>query len=148
MTIRKAVAADADAVRRIAEEAYEQYVAAIGRKPAPMIADFAGQIGEGKVDVAVSADGRVQGFVVHYPRGETVHLENVAVGRDWTGQGIGGALIAHCEAEARKAGFPAVDLYTNIKMVANHTLYPRLGYVETHRGEENGFHRIYYRKDL
>ena len=45
--VRQAVAADEPAVRACAEGAYARYVAAIGRKPAPMVADFAAQIAAG-----------------------------------------------------------------------------------------------------
>lgn len=83
--IRPAVAADEAAVRGCAEAAYAQYVAAIGRKPAPMVADFAGQIAEGVVHVAEGADGTVLGFIVFFPRGEHMFLENVAVADDAAG---------------------------------------------------------------
>lgn len=148
MTIRKAMPDDVPAIRRCAEEAYAQYVEAMGRKPAPMVADFARQVADGQVDVSVTESGELQGYVIFHPDGDAMHLENIAVGQSWTGKGIGGALIAHCEDAARKQGLSAVELYTNIKMVANQTLYPRLGYAETHRAVQDGFSRIFYRKVL
>ncbi|MDB5383431.1 MAG: Acetyltransferase, family [Rhodospirillales bacterium] len=51
--IRKAAQADEAAIRACAEAAYLPYVAAMGRKPPPMVADFATQIAEGTVHVAV-----------------------------------------------------------------------------------------------
>lgn len=45
--IRQAVADDEVAVRACAEKAYAQYVSVIGRKPAPMLADFGAQIAAG-----------------------------------------------------------------------------------------------------
>ncbi|MEC9102228.1 MAG: GNAT family N-acetyltransferase, partial [Pseudomonadota bacterium] len=49
---------------------------------------------------------------------------------------------------ARAEGLETVKLYTNVKMQANLTLYPRLGYVETARKSEDGFDRVYFEKRL
>jgi ribosomal protein S18 acetylase RimI-like enzyme len=40
------------------------------------------------------------------------------------------------------------QLYTNVKMARNIGWYERLGFVETRRGVENGFERVYFRKAL
>lgn len=146
--IRPATPADEAAVRACAEAAYAQYVRAIGRKPAPMVADFGAQIRDGLVHVATGEAGQVVGLVVFYPRGDAMHLENVAVLPGQTGRGVGRALIARCEEAARQAGLAAVELYTNVRMVANLSLYPRLGYAEVGRGSEDGFDRVFFRKEL
>ena len=49
---------------------------------------------------------------------------------------------------ARAAGAVAVELYTNARMTENMSLYPRPGYAETGRALENGFDRVFYRKEL
>jgi len=119
----------------------------MGVTPAPMVADFAAAVAAKTVAVVASDDGIV-GFCVHYPREDHMHLENVAVDPRFAGQGLGGALIAHIEAAATATGLVAVELYTNIHMTENHTLYPALGYIETDRRREDGFDRIFYRKEL
>lgn len=146
--IRKANGADEPAIRACAEAAYSRYVEAIGRKPAPMVADFAAQIAGGKVHVAVDETDRLQGFIVFFPDDARMFLENVAVHPAATGKGIGKALIGFCEAEARRLGLEAVTLYTNVKMTENLTIYPRLGYVEAGRRTEDGFDRVYFEKGL
>ncbi len=143
--IRAAVPDDLGAVRRIARAAYALYLPRIGREPAPMGADFAASIAAGALWVAGVP---VAGFVVAYPRDDHWHLENVAVDPAAQGAGLGGALIAHVEAMARAARARAVELYTNAKMSENLSLYPRLGYVETGRAMEDGFDRVFYRKEL
>ncbi len=143
--IRPAGPDDLDAVRRIARAAYAPYVPRIGREPAPMVADFATSIAAGELWVAGAP---VAGFVVAYPRGDHWHLENVAVEPSAQGTGLGGALIAHVEAMARAARARAVELYTNARMTGNLSLYPRLGYTETGRAMEDGFDRVFYRKEL
>lgn len=144
--IRPATPADEAAIRACAEAAYQRYVAAIGRRPAPMDADYAAHIAAGEVHVAADDEGRVLGFIVFFPEEGTMQLENVAVAPAAAGQGIGKALIAFCETEARRKGLSRVCLYTNEKMTGNLTLYPRLGYHETERRTEHGFNRVFFEK--
>lgn len=146
--IWKAVASDEQKIRECAELAYARYVPLIGRKPAPMVADFADQIGAGQVYVSTTDEGGFQGFIVFHPEGEHFLLENVAVLPDCAGRGIGKALIAFCESEARASGKRAVHLYTNEKMEENLLIYPRLGYSERDRRSEDGFNRVYFEKAL
>ena len=146
--IRQATPADAEDVRRCARDAYVQYVAAIGREPAPMVADFPRLIAAGRVHVAVRDGADVLGFIVFYPDGDALLLENVAVRPDATGMGVGKRLVAFCEDAARRAGARAVTLYTNEKMTANLSIYPHLGYRETGRRHEDGFDRVYFEKPL
>ena len=144
--IRPARPGDAAASSRIAEAAYTPFIPLIGRRPMPMEADFAAQIGEGKV--WVSGEAEVTGYVVAYPKGTAWMLENVAVDPACHGQSLGRALITHVEALACAAGAEAVELYTNAKMEANLRLYPALGYAEVSRGRDQGFDRVFFRKPL
>lgn len=144
--IRPATPADEAAIRACAEAAYSRYVAAIGRRPAPMDADYAAHIAAGEAHVAVDDEGCLQGFIVFFEDDGAMQLENVAVLPAATGQGIGKALIAFCETEARQRGLSRVSLYTNEKMAENLNLYPRLGYRETERRTEHGFNRVFFEK--
>ncbi len=45
-------------------------------------------------------------------------------------------------------GFSAVELYTNEKMTKNLQPYPYLGYREIGRWEEDGFNRVFFKKEL
>ncbi len=147
IVIRPAAAGDADAVAACAEAAYTIYVSRMDRKPAPMVADFATQIGAGQVHVCIGDDG-LAGFIVLYPRGDHIHVENVAVRPECQGMGIGRRLLAFAQEHARSAGIGAIELYTNAAMTENLTFYPHLGYRETGRRRESGFERVYYRKAL
>jgi len=147
MITRIAAESDLNAVTICAEKAYLVYVPRIGRKPAPMVADFAVQIAAGQIHVA-EADGTIAGYIVFYPRDDHIHVENVAVDPALQGRGIGKALLGLAEAAAKRQGLAALELYTNAQMTENQVFYPRLGYVETGRREEDGFARVYYRKDL
>ncbi|WP_210268083.1 GNAT family N-acetyltransferase [Brucella intermedia] len=113
-----------------------------------MVADFSAQIEAGQAYVAEDADNQLQGFIVFYPEGQHMLLENVAVLPSAAGRGIGKALIRFCEEEARRRGFNAVHLYTNEKMAENLSIYPRLGYAEVARRAEDGFNRVFFEKPL
>ncbi|SLN20916.1 Acetyltransferase (GNAT) family protein [Pseudooctadecabacter jejudonensis] len=110
-----------------------------------MDADFEGDIATKSVHVA-HIDGTFAGYIIFYPQGPDMLLENVAV--TTPGQGIGPRLIAVCEDAARAQDIARVILYTNIHMTGPRALYPRLGYVETDRRSENGFDRVYFAKTL
>lgn len=145
--IRSASEADLADIQACARQAYAKYIERMNQEPAPMHADFALQIANGWVDVAVGEIGLV-GYVVYYQRDDHVHLENVAVSPEFSGGGIGKRLIAHVELFARNAGSQAVELYTNEAMTENLAMYQRFGYREVDRRHEGGFSRVFFRKQL
>ena len=147
MRIRLAAAADASAVRACAEAAYARYVAAIGRRPAPMETDFVAAIVAGQIHVA-EVEGAVAGYLHIIPAGDELLLDAVAVLPGFAGKGIGKALIRFAEDEARRLGLGWVRLYTNAKMVENVAIYPHLGYVETGRRRDEGYDRVFFEKRI
>lgn len=83
-----------------------------------------------------------------YKAQDHLHLENIAVMPAQAGQGIGKKLIKFVEQTAREKNLSAVELYTNEAMTENLIMYPKLGYVEIGREEQDGFKRVFFRKDL
>ncbi|UVK96585.1 GNAT family N-acetyltransferase [Pseudomonas sp. B21-048] len=146
--IRLAEASDEPEIRDCAEQAYVRYVPMIGRKPAPMVANFVAQIAAGMVYVATDDQATFQGFIVFYAEEEHILLENVAVLPSAAGRGVGRALISFCEDAARQRGMNGVHLYTNEKMTDNLAIYPKLGYVKVAQRTEDGFKRVYFEKSL
>jgi ribosomal protein S18 acetylase RimI-like enzyme len=147
MLIRPAVAGDVPTVRAVVEAAYALYIPRIGRKPAPMTADYPSLVAAQEVWVG-ETDGRVVGVLVIRSSAAALELENVAVDPAEQGHGHGRALVSFAESHARERGLGAVELYTNEAMTENIELYPRLGYVETERRTEDGYRRVYFRKTL
>jgi len=147
VTVRLADQGDVDALCRIAAAAYQPYVARIGRAPAPMTADYAQAVRDRQAWVAVE-DGQVTGFVILVARPGYLLLENVAVLPAAQGRGIGGRLLGLAEQHARSLGRSEIRLYTNEAMTENLAYYPRRGYTETHRAEQDGFRRVFFRKPL
>jgi ribosomal protein S18 acetylase RimI-like enzyme len=147
VTIRPADHGDVDVLRRIATVAYQPYVARIGRAPAPMAADYAQAVRSGQAWVAVR-DDQVTGFVILIAHPGYLLLENVAVLPAAQGRGIGGRLLGLAEQHARSLGLGEIRLYTNEAMTENLAYYRRHGYTETHRAEQDGFRRVFFRKLL
>lgn len=145
--IRLAEPSDAPRVQAIAAQAYAPYTPLIGRPAAPSVADYAAYIAAGQTHV-YDLTGRITGYVVAFALDGAWELDAVGVDPAHQGKGIGGALIAHCEADARARGMSAVTLYTNVMMEANLSLYPALGYKVTGRRVVNGYDRVYFRKAL
>lgn len=126
-TLRRAVAADAAAVRALVRDAYAKWVPVIGREPKPMTANYNTAIRLNRVDLA-HVEGELAGLIETIDRSDHLLIENVAVAPQRHGQGLGRALMAHAETVARAAGYRQVRLYTNRRFEANVQLYLRLGY--------------------
>jgi GNAT superfamily N-acetyltransferase len=141
IAIRPAAEADAPALASTAVAAYQHYVPSIGQLPAPMTADYTAAIRRGKAWVAA-----VAGFIILLSRPGYLLLENVAVLPTVQGRGIGARLLALAEDRARALHVPEIRLYTNAAMTENLAYYPRHGYTETHRSQQAGFHRVFFRK--
>lgn len=147
--MRRARPDEAEAVRALVESAFARHVAAVGRRPAPMDDDHAARIASGEQYVA---DGEVPGTlaasIVLVDAGDHLVVNNVAVAPAEQGRGRGRALLAFAEDEARRRGLPEVRLHTNAAMADNIVMYPRLGYTETGRETQGGFHRVLFVKAL
>ena len=147
LTVRRAEAFDVAALTALAGDAYQVYVPRIGRRPAPMTADYAEAVRGGLAWVAAQ-DGEIVGLLVLAVQPDHLLLENVAVLPSAQGRGIGARLLAFAEQQARALGRDEIRLYTNEAMTENLGYYPRRGYTETHRAEQDGFRRVFFRKRL
>ena len=145
--LRPARAADLPAVQALVARAYGHYVARIGKPPGPMLDDYAARIAEGAVQV-LEEDGRLVGLLVLLPEADHLLLDNVAVDPAAQGRGHGRRLVAAAEDEARRLGLNELRLYTHELMSENVAMYERLGFAETHRGQQAGYARVFMRKRL
>jgi ribosomal protein S18 acetylase RimI-like enzyme len=139
--------ADLAEIGELVTAAYGHYVERMGMLPGPMRTDYAVPLAAGQIEV-LRADGRIAGLLVLVPEPEHMLLDNVAVAPWAQGRGFGRRLMDHAEARARAAGYDRITLYTHVTMVENIEIYLRRGYVETHRAEVNGLHRVYMEKRL
>ena len=145
--IRPAHPADADWARALVRRAYALYVPRMGQEPAPMLADYGALIEEGEVRV-LEEDSKPVALIVLRPDGDALFVENIAVDPEAQRKGHGRMLLAFAEREARRLGLTAIRLYTNAAMIENLSYYPRLGFRETDRREEEGYKRVFFEKSL
>ncbi len=141
---RQARPADAGTLRAIAEAAFAPYVARIGRRPAPMDADFAAVAAHTLLLCAPEPAG----YLTFFRRRDALFVETVALLPGRQGRGFGRLLMERAEAEARAAGLTRIVLYTNARMTENLAWYPRLGFRETGRATEEGFDRVMFAREL
>jgi GNAT superfamily N-acetyltransferase len=146
--IRRARDEDCAAIKVIVVAAYSVYIERIGKAPGPMLDDYAQRIAEGAVHVFEEADNTIAAIIVLLVKIDHLLLDNVAVRPDRQGRGLGRVLIAFAEAEARRSGFSELRLYTHAKMTENIALYKRLGFIETSRGHEAGYDRVFMCKQV
>jgi ribosomal protein S18 acetylase RimI-like enzyme len=146
-SLRSAQAADAGSVAALVDAAYGHYLERIGMLPGPMTQDYAEVIGNRQVTVA-ERHGAIVGIIVLTVTDEGFLVDNLAVHPDHRGTGLGRALLEFAEAEARRAGFDALYLFTHEQMTENLALYARIGYVEYDRRSQGAFSLVYLRKHL
>jgi len=146
-SFRRARPADAPTVAALVTGAYQHYVERIAVTPRPMTDDYQQVIRDHQVTVA-ERDAAIAGVIVLRVTEEGFLVDNVAVHPAHRGRGLGRALLELAEAEARRAGFGSVYLYTHEKMTENVALYSKLGYAEYDRRTQEGFSLTYMRKQL
>ncbi|GAW17696.1 hypothetical protein ANO14919_071610 [Xylariales sp. No.14919] len=144
---RMASQSDLAAIQALVRDAYTPYVSSIGRKPGPLLDDYEAHINAGRVTV-VDLDAGIGGILVLIPESDAMLLDNVAVAPSAQGLGLGRELMAYAEQCAKTAGYSSIRLYTHERMARNIEYYSRIGYVETHRAEENGLKRVFMAKSL
>jgi GNAT superfamily N-acetyltransferase len=145
--VRPAMPDDTKAVARCVNAAFSRFIERIGKPPAPMLLDFPEMISAGNVWVAEIA-GQVVGVLVQYETEVGFYIDTVAALPELQGTGVGRALLLFAESEATRRGYASVYLCTNIKMTENQAFYPNIGYVEYERKQDQGYDRIFYRKQL
>ena len=145
--LRPATESDVPSVAGLVKAAYGHYVERIGMLPRPMTDDYSAVIRDRQVTVA-EHDGAIVGVVVLTVTDEGFLVDNVAVHPSRRGTGLGRALLQFAEAEARRAGFDTIHLYTHEQMMENLVLYSRIGYLEYDRRSQGAFSLVYMRKQL
>ena len=133
LSLRRAVAADAAAVRALTRTAYAKWVPLIGREPLPMAADYDRAIAEHVVDLW-EEDGQLLALIETIPAADHLLIENIAVRPDQQGKGIGDQLLLHADGLAASLGVDEIRLYTNAVFASNLAFYSRRGYEEYRRG--------------
>ena len=119
-------------------------------------ADCAGPESDAQLEAQVLAgamtvfrrQGKVLGYISLCSTADHLFVDFLAVLPDCHGQGVGSLLLLFAEHEAARRGLGSVRLFTTETMAGNQGFYERRGYLETDRSNDDGFARVFYRKDV
>lgn len=152
-TLRRAVPDDAKAVQDLMYAAFARHVPALGRKPRPMLADYALAVRahqfwvvaeaspeseeapapeEGSANDNRCADALIAALELIEGERHLV-IQAVAVRPDRQRRGLGRALMQLAEAEAKRQGRTLLRLNSPDVMTESLSLCEALGFRETHR---------------
>ena len=145
--LRRAAPHDASGLARCVNAAYRHYIPRMEKPPGPMLADYAEEIARHQVWV-VEEHGQIIGGLVLIPHAGYMLLENIAVHPEHQRRGVGRALLELADTEALTQGYGELRLYTHETMTENIALYTRIGWIETHRGQQDGYARVFMQKRL
>ena len=145
--IERATAADLTAIASLAREAYGLYVERIGKPPAPTFDDYAAHVAAGRAYV-IREGNSILAYMVMFIEVDHVQVYSIAVAPGTQGRGRGSRLLESADRIAIEHGLPEVRLYTNEAMHENLEYYPKRGFREVDRREEDGFSRVYFVKAL
>ena len=147
ITTRPATPSDVAAITDLVRRAYAMYLPRMEREPAPINADYASLVADGKVAVAVDED-EVHGAIVRWFVDGDMYVDNIAVDPAAHGRGVGNVLLELAVEEARTSGCGRVWLYTNAVMTENVGYYERRGFVQYDRRTDEGYDRIFFERRL
>lgn len=127
LELRRAGAADAEAIRDLTRDAYAKWVPLIGREPKPMAADYAAAVQRHLIDM-LYVDGALAGLIEIIPEPDHMLIENLAVSPAFQGRGLGHHLLSHAETLTASRRHNVIRLYTNKLFAANIEFYLKRGY--------------------
>jgi GNAT superfamily N-acetyltransferase len=145
VVIRRAAVPDAPSVQTLVRRSYAVYRTRMNRPPAPVNQDYSEVLGE-TVSWLAEADNALVGVIVSRFYADHLLIENVAVLPSAQGHGVGTQLLKVAEDHALAHGVHEIRLYTNEAMTENLVFYPRRGYREIGRAEQDGYRRVFFRK--
>jgi GNAT superfamily N-acetyltransferase len=101
------------------------------------VADVARRQRDGIVFVAQAGDEFV-GSVFCTVQGDALYLARLATAPAWRKRGVATALLAACEAQARRIGAQRLTLRVRVTLPENRAYFERAGFAVTGRGQDPG----------
>jgi GNAT superfamily N-acetyltransferase len=142
---RLAISSDLPAIRSLVQRAYAKYAERMDQLPMPVRADYVAEQRAGQIWVVGEP---IVGVIVLLNEPDCLLIENVAIDPAAQGTGLGRRLMEFAEEQAASSGSARLRLYTHEVMTENLAIYLHLGYHETERRSEDGYHRIFMSKTL
>jgi ribosomal protein S18 acetylase RimI-like enzyme len=152
--IRKATVEDLPALLAIVNASYSKYLDRMEKPPAPMVANYTELPKTQDIFILESiSDDNGHRIIGSITLGidvadDAVKVNNFVIEPAAQGRGYGRVMMGFAENVAREKDIGSLTLCTNVKMLENISLYLKLGFVETERRSEDGYDRVYFRKQL
>lgn len=157
--ISKATIDDIPHIKSMVDVAFSKYIDRIGKPPGPMTADYSHIVTTQDAFVLRDSniiESKVVGFISlsllpvssSDPNTASVNIDILVVDALAQGRGYGRKLMDHAENEARRQAISCLTVCTNVRMHENIGLYTKMGFVEVGRRNEEGFDRVFFRRDL
>lgn len=150
MSITKASVDDVPAIKNMVDSAYTKYIPRIGKPPAPMSEDYYSVVQTSPVFILKEKNDTSIGVIMFSwdDDADTMKIKNLVIDPAAQGRGYGRVLMNYAEHFTLFHNLSSLELYTNVHMYENIHLYAKLGFSEEARRTEDGFERVYFRKDL
>ncbi len=100
--------------------------------------DLSARLGRETFLVATAAGGGIVGSVFYARKGDERYLTRMAVLPAWRGCGVGRALLAAAEGEARRGGKERLALRVRQNLPGNRLYFERRGFTVTGKGRDPG----------
>lgn len=146
-SIRLARASDRAAISQCIDRAYSKYIDRLGKKPAPMLAEYANLI-DRQIVYVIGSELEIHAVMVLLREGHHMDLGNLAVDPDYQKRGLGLAMMRFAKEQTIANGLREIRLFTNVLMTENLDYYSKLGYREYDRRTEDGYDRVFMKKTL
>jgi GNAT superfamily N-acetyltransferase len=138
--------ADAAGIAAIIRAAFEEYRGRLD-PPSGALDETAEtvlqKLREGAASLAV-VNGEVAASVFQLPRADHVYLSRLAVTPRFRRQGIGRALVELVEEQAKRSGFPRVQLGVRLALPELRAYYVAMGYRPIGLGTHDGYRQATY----
>jgi ribosomal protein S18 acetylase RimI-like enzyme len=145
--LRRAAAADGEAIAVLLHEAFAPYDGRLAPRPGALSetgAGIAGALAKGAGTLA-EAGGLMVGSVLWRPEGDGFYLGRLAVKPGWQRRGIARALVGSVVEAARETRVPQITLNVRILLPDNVAFFESLGFTRTDARAHPGFdHPTYY----
>ena len=144
LTLREATPLDAGTIYEVTKAAYEEYrgvldpPSGVSREALESVQDFLREGGS----ILALMDNTAVGAVRYERRDDgSLYVGRLAVLPSHRRRGIGRALMAAVEEEARRMGLTRITLGVRIQLPLNRAFYESLGYRADGRGSHPGYDR-------
>ena len=147
MQIRPATIPDLAAIVACADLAFESFAGSSADSDDHLPGDLTALVLDGSIHL-ICDGGESLGYISLWPIADHLFVDTIAVLPKHQGHGLGGRLLSFAEGEAARLGLRSIRLFTKEKMSDNLAFYQRHGYRETDRCGQDGYPRVFYRKDI